>query len=104
MGMSVPIIEADLTSLGLDGYFDPEQKAIFIHKEHKNKFIVLCHEIMHGVFHRVGIDQTSISRDLQEILAESIANFLSEEFVNVQKIKKKYDDEIKNSNSRGKEK
>ena len=40
----------------------------------------LLHELVHAVFFRTGLDQTSIDDDLQEVICENIANCIGESF------------------------
>ena len=81
-GKDIKIIPGDLRVKGLDGYFDPQSLTIHIEKTLKGdeKSHTLIHEMVHAVFHRVSINQTSLHPDVQEIICDSIATALTENF------------------------
>lgn len=86
----------DLEEHQLEGYFDPMTKDIYINKHSEEKFLVYLHEVIHAVFHRLGINQTSMPRDVQEMIAESMANFIDERFLDIYEARKNF----KKDNSR----
>jgi hypothetical protein len=76
----------------LDGFFDPVEFKIHINKKSPDKMPIYLHEIIHCVLHRVGLNQTSLTSDLQEIIAENISCFLVENLDEINKAKKKFDE------------
>lgn len=44
----------------------------------KEKNITLCHELFHAMCHRLGIHNTSLHPDIEEILADNFAVLLNE--------------------------
>ena len=64
------------------GLHESDKALISIDSELKGEQLikVFMHELGHAVQDRVGVDQCEISSDLQEIIVESMATFLSETF------------------------
>lgn len=67
---------------GYLGLFYPDKFEIHIDATLKGEeyYSVLVHECFHGLFHRVGFNQTRIPIDVQELLAESVATMFTENF------------------------
>lgn len=72
------IKEKDPVNLGL---CDFQKKIILVHDRQSSKEIMhtLIHEVGHAVFNRIGLNQ-SISHDLEEVIVDSIATAISENF------------------------
>lgn len=71
------------TGVAVEGYFDPTQFEIWVARNPDQQFMVatLFHELFHAHCHRVGITQSpSWTLDLEEVMAESMSNFLTETF------------------------
>ena len=71
-----------LFETGAVGLYDPDQKKIIIDSRlnENDKLHTLIHEFVHAVQFRSGLVQTSIPQDLHEIMAETIATALIENF------------------------
>ncbi len=67
---------------GLSGYYCPKDKVIVIDADARGDefMLIKIHEVFHAMFDRIGLAQTGISRDVQEILAESVATVIVENF------------------------
>ena len=71
------------TAIPVEGYFDPALFEIWVTRNADHQFMVatLFHELFHAHCHRVGITQSpSWTLDLEEVMAESLSNFLAETF------------------------
>jgi Zn-dependent peptidase ImmA (M78 family) len=56
----------------------------------KNLQITFLHEISHAFLYRAGLTVTSLSQDVEEVIAEQLANFIHETFdIKLKKSKKK---------------
>ena len=68
----------------LMGLFDPRDLTIHLNIENHNSkaeiMHTLIHEIVHAVCFRVGLKQTSLPQDLEELMAENISTQLTEIF------------------------
>ena len=64
----------------VDGLFCAKTSVISIDTEDKNQVHTLIHELGHAVFERTSLNQTDISSNLQEIVVNSIATVLTENF------------------------
>lgn len=89
-GKATEIKEQDLSEMGLAGYYDMEKSLIVIDKNSDHKFQTCCHELFHNALHRVGINQTSLPRDVQEIIVESLATLIDEKWSDIVKLRRKY--------------
>lgn len=49
--------------------------------------ITICHELIHSVFFRSGLDQTAIGHDLQEIICDQVSKVICENYTLKRKIK-----------------
>lgn len=81
-GRAVPIKQKDLFSEGDEkAHYDLEACSIAIHKHLKNKEFdqILIHEIIHAIFHRVGIDQ-GVPIEAEETIAQAVSVALTENF------------------------
>ena len=83
-GKIIPVKLEDDPSIdgqAMDGYFDANNLIIVINKKlsEKQQKLTLYHELIHALFYRVGISMV-IDRALQEILCESISQFIDESF------------------------
>ena len=82
LGRKVPIkYEVGVTEkFGLVGYYDPAVRNIVIDAAVSGDELNLClyHEIGHALFCRLGLNQTSISQDLQEIIVEGYSWLIKE--------------------------
>lgn len=69
---------------GCVGQYNPQNKTIQLESDQSNDELCksLIHESIHAMAHRTGISQ-SISRELEEIFAESVSNLIFDNF-NVQ--------------------
>lgn len=61
----------------LDGNYCPEEFLIEVDKEKVECKITLLHEMGHAMFHRLGCE---LDPNLEEILVESFANVVNENF------------------------
>lgn len=81
-GMSISVLKDKnlSTNYGLRGVFYPVEKKIVIDNNMSGPDFLqtLVHELIHVVIFRVGIDQTKISEDLEEVLCESISTAVLE--------------------------
>lgn len=79
-GKTVKVKMDDLSQYNLAGQYSYETDEITIDNKCPDKFQCLGHEMVHAVWHRLGMNQTTISLDIQEMLAEGIATALYENF------------------------
>ena len=91
LGQDLQVIEGPLDRMY--GCYDYIQKCIFIDTEVHKKWnediqATFIHEMIHAVSKRVGLNQ-SIDRDIEEIICESIANSITDNFILVPKVKPK---------------
>ena len=85
MGMRVPVklIKGLANSKGVVGYYDPSNRIIAIDHEHyntKEAMHTLMHELAHAWWIRSGLYQTKLSYDTIEIICETIATVMVENF------------------------
>lgn len=66
----------------VDGYADDRTKTICIAMDlHGNELTrVFFHEAMHALFYELGIQNTKVSSEVEEILVEGIASWLTQTF------------------------
>jgi len=66
-----------------DATIDFENNIIEITKKENNKNILhtILHELLHGVIERIGINQTDLSDNLEEVIVESFSTFLVDTFI-----------------------
>ena len=64
------------------GEYDPDKHTIYIDSGLPPKTMneTLLHEAGHALFHRAGLSQSKISRDLEEIIVEQFSIMFSENF------------------------
>lgn len=60
------------------GQCDPENKKIYIHSQmnKENKELTLYHELGHALLTEVGVIQTSVNADMQEIIVENFSHLI----------------------------
>lgn len=65
------------------GLYEPETSTIYIDDSLKRKQFIetLIHECGHALFHRAGLSQSKITRDLEEIIVDQFSIMLSENFL-----------------------
>lgn len=83
-GKKVQIIRDDLalSKQDLHGLYIPSQYKIFYNGSEKEEAIkTLIHELVHAVCHITGLKQTSLSDDIEEIIAENISQAIVENLV-----------------------
>lgn len=75
LGHKVLIKYQDLSLHGLEGYFDPLKSMIVINtkQDPKAMMLTLMHELIHAICHHSALGQTSMSRDVEEIVAEQVS-------------------------------
>lgn len=80
-GVKVPIITYYSEVDGLLGYCTKRPIKIYINtsSSKKDQMDSLCHEIVHAVTFRLGLDQV-LSPEIQEVIAESFGNFIADNF------------------------
>jgi len=87
-GRNIKIIKVKglLKEQNIFGYYDPEKFSIYIDKElsKKDYQTTLLHEMGHALFHRAGLSQSKLGRDLEEIIVEQYSQMISE---NIKQIK-----------------
>lgn len=71
-----------------DGYVDTENKTIKIKASltDERKLAVLLHELGHAVLCEVGVHQTSLDTDLEEIIVEAMSSVISTNFNLVKRV------------------
>lgn len=79
-GNSIKVIVAEIEDPELAGYYDPVANTVTISKDCQDKFQTYLHEFFHIVWNRIGLNQTQINSDLQEIIVDSFATALLENF------------------------
>lgn len=69
------------------GLYEPENSTIYVDDSlNKKQFVeTLIHECGHALFHRAGLSQSKITRDLEEIVVDQFSIMFSE---NLSKFKK----------------
>jgi Zn-dependent peptidase ImmA (M78 family) len=80
LGKRVKYIFEDL--MGLCGQCDPSNDLIRINKFLKSDDLktTILHEEFHYLFHRHGLNQTSIPLDVQEVIVETFSQFLVDHY------------------------
>lgn len=65
-------------SIDCAGQCDPDKKLIYIHSKmnKENKEMTLYHELGHALFAEIGVIQTSINSDMQEIIVENFSHLI----------------------------
>jgi len=71
------LIEQDIECHGL---FKDNKIYIAKHKDKEIMFHTLLHEMGHALFHRISINQAGIPHELQEIIVDTYATMLLENF------------------------
>ena len=84
-GAAVNVIESSNLHYGdlkVDGLFDSSSKSIFVEislpKEEKLQTFI--HELGHALLWRVGVGQSNISQELEEMIVENYATMITETF------------------------
>lgn len=77
------ILDEDTSELETQGIYDLDTSEITIRKNLKGdeKIRVELHEYGHALIHRLGLHNTSINPDLEEIIVDGYARFLTETFI-----------------------
>lgn len=70
----------NLINNGVAGSYNTSTKEIEIDKSLKGKEFnqVLLHELIHAVFDRLGLINTNVSHELEEIICDNVATAISE--------------------------
>lgn len=78
----VKMIRGMIEVHGLRGLYQPALKVISIDSDQpkEDQMQTLLHEVVHVVINRIGIDQAKISEGVEEIICESVATALIENF------------------------
>lgn len=79
-GKKVPIKRTDLIKDGVEGICKDTHIEIDKSLKGDEYTSTLLHEMIHYITHRIGINQTSLSHDMHELIAESISVCLTEVF------------------------
>lgn len=87
-GLDVPVKLEDISHTNYDGYFDPVKKEIIIHSDSQDVFNTMIHELLHSGWFRLGLNQTSIPYDIQELIVENFATLIDENFETIIKFRK----------------
>jgi len=70
---------------GLEGAYCPVKGTITIDPKCQDKVQTILHEEFHAVWDRLGLNQTSVHADIQDIICESFATFITENYTLKQK-------------------
>lgn len=87
-GRKIKVRMANLDHLGLDGYYDPEKYEIVIGDNCDDLNSSIIHECLHAIWDRLGLNQTDIPLNVQELIVEGFANALVENEKEIESIKK----------------
>jgi len=81
-GVKYRIKIVDLSGSEHDAIIDHTSKIVLMDKKLKGeKFCeTLVHELGHAMFETTGLNQTSISADLQEVIVENFSKFMIQNF------------------------
>lgn len=83
-GRKIPVIYKKdlLKNQHLYGYYDYDKLEICIDSNltPKVKFETLLHECGHALFHRAGLIQSKMSKDLEEVIVEQFSIMFAENF------------------------
>jgi Zn-dependent peptidase ImmA (M78 family) len=81
-GMKINVKLSDLRRENIAGFFSPTHNEIQICKSLKktDKEQTLMHEFLHAVFYRMGIIQSKMPIELEEIIVENFATAITENF------------------------
>jgi hypothetical protein len=81
-GMKVPYYKADLSKYDLAGFFDPKEQCIVIDESLSGRDLetTILHEEFEAVFSRVAGHQIEITKDAKEIMIETFATFVIENY------------------------
>lgn len=90
-GLEVPVTIEQIENPHLAAYYDLENHRIVISAEDKHKLASLCHEMIHSMFQRTGLNQTKMPIDVQEIICENISVMIVENWDDLVKFKKQFD-------------
>jgi hypothetical protein len=85
-GKTVRYWKADLTEHKLDGYYDYQESAIFLHNKLKGDELklVMLHEEFHAIMHRLGLHAV-VSNEIEELIVENFSTFVCESYELVSK-------------------
>lgn len=83
-GQKIPVVykKGLIQSEKCFAYYDPDIPAIYVDADLPKKAMTeaLLHECGHALFHRAGLGQSKITRDLEEIIVEQFSIMFSENF------------------------
>ena len=74
------LMESDDTVAEFFQCADQDFDIIFFDPAYGNTQQAIMHELLHAVIDRLCLHQTSLSKDIEEILCDGIANFLTENY------------------------
>lgn len=84
-GTKVEISLEVLENKELAGFYDPVKNHITISSEYDCRFHTLIHEIGHVIWNRLGLNQTQVPLDIQEIIVEGFATAFVENYDQLKK-------------------
>lgn len=88
LGRKIKVIFKELDEKYLGLYYNDEGTIEINTNQSPDKIQEsLTHEVVHAVFFRSGLDQTTISHDLQEIICDQVAKVICENYTLKRKIK-----------------
>jgi len=66
----------------VNGVFDPEHNIIVLKSnlKHREKFRIFLHEVGHALLSRLGMHNTTLGHNLEELIVDSYATLLVEAF------------------------
>lgn len=87
-GVKVPVKRTELQSKGLVGLC--KETHIEVDKQLQGEEATACllHECFHYVFKRIGLCQTNLDHNLEELIVENLSVFMVENFDIKQKVKR----------------
>ena len=71
-----------------EGVYLPTEDSIKVSPNCPDPFQTTIHELLHAIWHRCSISQASISSEVQEIIVDTMATALSENFGKLKQIHK----------------
>lgn len=78
----IQINDISLNGEPAHGLVDYDKQIILIEKSASNesKLSTLIHELCHAVWYEIGLKQTSLTQDLEELLAENVCQVIMSNF------------------------